>query len=95
MEARVSLLNKPLAAGGLTGVIYDFEIAGDVLPMHTHDEDTAHLTIVARGAVRAHGTGWERELHAGAVLDFPAGQQHEFVALADNTRIVNVTKKVT
>jgi len=80
-------------AGNLTGTIYDFEAVGDVLPMHTHDENTAHLTIVARGAVRAYGEGWEREFQSGSVVDFPADQQHEFVALKQNTRIVNIIKK--
>lgn len=91
----MSLRSRPLSAGGLSGVIYDFEEAGDVLPMHSHDEAGAHLTVVARGAVKAHGDGWERVLRSGAVVDFPARQRHEFVALEPNTRIVNITKAVT
>jgi quercetin dioxygenase-like cupin family protein len=89
----VSLLNKPLTTGGLTGIIYDFEVAGDVLPMHNHDETNAHITVVARGSVKASGEGWERIFKSGAVIDFPANQPHEFVALEDKTRIVNITKK--
>lgn len=89
----MSLLNKPLTTGGLTGIIYDFEVAGDVLPMHNHDETNAHITVVARGSVKASGEGWERIFKSGAVIDFPANQPHEFVALEDKTRIVNITKK--
>jgi quercetin dioxygenase-like cupin family protein len=48
----MSLLSTPLSAGSLNGVVYTFEQVGDVLPMHTHDEMTAHLTIVARGRVK-------------------------------------------
>lgn len=88
----MSLLSSPLAAAGLAGTIYDFEEVGDVLPMHEHDEATAHVTVVARGAVRAHGNGWDREFEAGAVIDFPPRQRHEFVALEPRTRIVNITK---
>jgi len=89
----VSLLSKNLSAANLTGVVYDFEVAGDVLPMHNHDETNAHITVVARGSVKASGEGWERVFKSGAVIDFPANQPHEFVALEDNTRIVNITKK--
>jgi len=87
------LLSKNLSAANLTGVIYDFEVVGDVLPMHTHDETNAHITVVARGSVKASGEGWERVFKSGAVIDFPANQPHEFVALEDKTKIVNITKQ--
>jgi len=88
----MSLLDTPLTAGKLSGVVYTFEVAGDVLPMHTHDDTTAHLTIVARGRVKAHGDDWSAEFGAGSVIDFPANQSHEFIALEDNSRIVNIIK---
>jgi len=89
----VSLLSRPLVAGELSGTIYDFEVAGDVLPMHNHDETNAHITVVARGSVKASGEGWEKVFKSGAVIDFPANQPHEFVALQPNTRIVNIVKQ--
>jgi len=82
-----------LVAGNLTGTIYDFEVAGDILPMHDHDETNAHITVVARGSVKASGEGWERVFKSGAVIDFPANQPHEFVALEDKTKIVNIRKE--
>jgi quercetin dioxygenase-like cupin family protein len=82
-----------LVAGNLTGTIYDFEVVGDVLPMHNHDETNAHITVVARGSVKASGEGWERVFKSGAVIDFPTNQPHEFVALQPNTRIVNIVKQ--
>jgi quercetin dioxygenase-like cupin family protein len=88
----MSLLSSPLVAGKLSGVIYTFEQAGDVLPTHSHDKSTAHITIVARGRVKAHGDGWSAEYGAGSVIDFPANQSHEFIALEDNSRIVNIIK---
>jgi quercetin dioxygenase-like cupin family protein len=88
----MSLLSSPLAAGKLAGTIYTFEQAGDVLPMHTHQEGDAHITIVARGRVKAHGNEWSAEYDAGSVIDFPADQSHEFIALEDNSRIVNIIK---
>jgi len=88
----MSLLSRPLSAGRLSGTVYTFEKAGDVLPMHTHTESDAHITIVARGKIKAHGNNWEAEYSAGAVIDFPSNQSHEFIALEDNSRIVNITK---
>lgn len=88
----MSLLTKPLNAGRLSGVVHTFEKAGDMLPMHTHTEGNAHITIVARGKIKAHGNEWEAEYSAGAVIDFPSDQSHEFIALEDNSRIVNITK---
>lgn len=88
----MSLLNTPLNAGKLSGVVYTFEKAGDTLPMHTHTGGNAHITIVARGKIKAHGNAWEAEYSAGAVIDFPTDQSHEFIALEDNSRVVNIIK---
>ena len=88
----MSLLSKPIAAGNLSGSVFDFEVAGDVLSMHIHDESTAHITIVSRGSIKMRGIDWERNYECGAILDCPAGQAHEFVALEPSTRIVNIIK---
>jgi quercetin dioxygenase-like cupin family protein len=83
---------KPINSGNLAGIIYDFPEAGDVLPMHTHTEADVHISIVARGAFRAHGNGWERVVNAGDVLDWRANDPHEFVALDAGARLVNIVK---
>jgi quercetin dioxygenase-like cupin family protein len=88
----MSLLSTLLSVGKLGGIVYTFEKEGDTLPMHTHQEGDAHITIVARGRVKAHGNGWSAEYGAGSVIDFPANQSHEFIALEDNSRIVNIIK---
>jgi quercetin dioxygenase-like cupin family protein len=88
----MSLLSAPLSAGKLSGTVYTFEKAGDALPMHTHTDGNSHITIVARGKIKAHGNEWESEYSAGAVVDFPTDQSHEFIALEDNSRIVNIIK---
>lgn len=88
----MSLLSTQLSVGSLLGTVYTFEKAGDILPMHTHADGNAHITIVARGSVKAHGNQWSAEYEAGAVIDFPANQSHEFTALEDNSRIVNIIK---
>lgn len=90
----MSLRSKDFSTGDVRGIILDFENAGDILPMHSHGEDDVHITIVARGAVRVSGPAIETAEHqAGAILDATAGIVHEFVALEDKTRIVNIIKK--
>jgi hypothetical protein len=36
-----------LGAGNLTGTIYDFEVTGNTVEMHSHDETLTLITIVA------------------------------------------------
>jgi quercetin dioxygenase-like cupin family protein len=86
------LLVKQHSFGGLRMGVYDFEKVGDILPKHNHNEDTAHITIVARGRIKAYSHDWEQEASAGQLLDFPAGQPHEIMGLEDNTRIFNIIK---
>ena len=86
------LQTKPITFGKLNGAVFDFLVAGDVLPMHTHGEGDVHITVVARGSFKAHGNGWERVLKAGDVADWKPHDPHEFVALEDNSRIVNIVK---
>lgn len=83
---------KTISLGKLNGTIYDFQVSGDLLPMHQHDEASNHITVVARGSFKAHGNGWERVLKAGDVADWKPNDPHEFVALEDNSRIVNIIK---
>jgi len=80
--------------GDLKGTIYDFEVAGEILPKHVHTEENVHITIVARGKIKAYSHDWEREAIAGQILDFRAGEPHEIMALEDGTRIINIVKKL-
>lgn len=79
--------------GDIRGVMIDFERAGDILPKHVHTEENIHITIVARGRIKAYSHDWEIEAGAGQILDFRPGEPHEFCALEDNTRIFNILKK--
>ena len=83
---------KPISFGIINGTVYDFPEIDDVLPMHTHTEADAHISIVAKGSFRSHGDGWELTLVAGNVVDWPAHQAHEFVALEPGSRLVNIVK---
>lgn len=76
--------------GHLRGTVYDFSVEGDVLPMHWHKPDNSHITIVARGSFRAQGPDWQRIVSSGDVINWEPYKMHEFVALEDNSRIVNI-----
>lgn len=86
------LQSRPFTLGKLTGSIYDFPDVGDVLPMHNHTEADVHISVVARGAFRAHGAGWQQVVKAGDVLDWQPNQPHEFIALEAGSRLVNIVK---
>ena len=73
--------------------MYDFEEAGDLLPNHNHTDADVHITIVARGRIKAYGKTWSQEAIAGQLINFNANEPHEIMALEDNTRIFNVVKK--
>jgi quercetin dioxygenase-like cupin family protein len=79
--------------GDLQGSMFDFETAGDILAKHNHTEQDVHITIVAKGKIKAYSHDWEMEASAGQLLDFRAGEPHEFMALEDGTRIFNIIKK--
>ena len=82
----------PISFGKLAGVRYDFPAIGDVLPMHEHSDADNHISIINKGSFKAHGDGWEITLVAGNVVDWPAHQKHEFIALEDNSCLVNIIK---
>ena len=88
------LESKLLNVGMLVGTIYDFPFVGDILPMHSHDVDTLHISIIARGSFRAHGNGWDRTLNSGDVVDWKPYDPHEFIALEPNSRMVNIQRGV-
>jgi len=79
--------------GDIQGVMCNFEKAGDILAKHVHTENDVHITIVARGKIKAYSHDWEKEAVAGQLIDFRPGEPHEIMALEDNTRIFNIIKK--
>ena len=88
------LLSKPIdGLGDLRGTIFDFQKIGDILPKHVHTEYDVHITIVARGKLKAYSHDWEIIATPGQILDFRPGEPHELMALEDNTRIFNILKK--
>ena len=91
--AHQMLSAKEIKLGDLKGTVYYFNKIGDVLPEHTHDENSNHITIVTNGKIRAFNDVWSQEASAGEILDFQAGQPHAIEALEDNTKIYNILKK--
>ena len=86
-------VKKIEGCGDIRGSMYTFEQSGDVLPKHNHTEDDVHITIVAKGKIKAYSHDWEIIAESGKMLNFKAGEPHEILALEDNTRIFNIIKK--
>jgi len=86
------LLLKNIEYGIIRGSIYDFEFAGDELPLHIHTEKDNHITIVAKGKFKVYSHDWEIEATEGQLLDFEPDQPHAFKALEDNSRLFNLVR---
>jgi quercetin dioxygenase-like cupin family protein len=86
----MAILSTRFSVEYVKGRIYTFEKTGDTLPMHSHSVGEEHITIVYSGHIRVHGDGINCNYGRGAVINFLANQNHEFIALADNTRIANI-----
>lgn len=76
----------------LNVIVYDFDHIGDVLAMHEHSKGGAHISVISRGAFKAKGAGWEKDLPLGAIVDWKAELWHEFEAIEPNSRLVNIVK---
>ena len=86
----MALLTHIIKEGKCEGTAYDFVKAGDKLPMHDHTPETLHITIVCDKAIIARGEGWEITLEPGEIRRWKAYQPHEFEAIHDKTRVVNI-----
>jgi quercetin dioxygenase-like cupin family protein len=88
------LSSKEVRLGDIRGSVYEFDVAGDMIPKHVHDENSNHITIVLAGRIKVYSHDWEMEADVGRVLDFEPEQPHEILALEDNTKIINIRKKM-
>lgn len=89
----MSLHSKPLNIGILIGAIYDFDVPGDKLPLHIHNDKTVHISIVARGSFEITGPTFESvKADTGVVMDWDKDTAHEFTALEPNSRLINIIK---
>tara|TARA_R110000868_G_scaffold353933_3_gene615164 strand:- start:102 stop:518 length:417 start_codon:yes stop_codon:yes gene_type:complete len=70
------------------------ENVGDKLPMHSHIEDTIHITIIMEGKVKISGPTFEKYFSKGEICDFEEHEYtHEIEALEDNSVFLNISKK--
>jgi quercetin dioxygenase-like cupin family protein len=86
------LESRSVKFGSLMLGVYDSDQVGDILPMHSHEEDTIHITIVARGSFKVRGDDWEMISKAGDIIDWRVGQSHELETLEPNSRFINIPK---
>lgn len=83
--------------GKYWGTVYTFEKEGDEFPVHVHEEEDNHITMLVFGGIRCMGhpkhDGVEVYTQPGGIiLDWIAGEPHGFIALVDGTTIVNLQK---
>jgi hypothetical protein len=78
--------------GSLNSIIYEFEVAGDILPMHTHGEDDVHITIINRGRFKIITDTYEKVVIPGQIMNWRVGESHEIVSLENDARLVNILK---
>ena len=88
------LLAKPLNAGDLRGVIYDFPKVGDQVPKHVHDESNNHITIITKGKIKIFSHDWEMTYVPGDVIDFRPYEPHCIEALEENSQVMNIIKNM-
>jgi len=93
--------------GNLHVTTMDFAEVGDQLERHWHQEDSIHVSVIAKGAFRflgrdapfpqsvlPNGDQYEidRTVYAGEVIDWDVKKDHSFIALKANSRLVNIRK---
>lgn len=86
--------SKNYSFGDLMTLVYSFPKKGDILPMHKHDEDMIHITIITNGLFKVSGPWGEITAKPGQILDWAVGQEHELVALEDNSKFINILKNI-
>lgn len=62
-------------------------LVNDILPMHTHDRGSIHITIVAAGSFLVTGDFDPMTRVAGDVIDWEENRPHQFEALTDGVLI--------
>jgi len=78
--------SKNIEVGKLFITIEDLEEVGDMVPLHTHPEGEAHISIVARGGAEIN----DLTVEAGGIIKFVPDEPHRIKALVPNTRVINI-----
>jgi quercetin dioxygenase-like cupin family protein len=73
------------------GIAYVFQKAGLALPPHKHTEDLNHYSVVMSGSFKLSVVGQDdRVVKQLDIIDLPANVEHSFVALEDNSVVLNI-----
>lgn len=86
----MALTSRTFQKGKLPITAYDFGEIGDELPTHSHEEGACHITIVARGSLKAFGPWGEEVIKEGAYREWEPHQEHGMVSLEPDSRIFNI-----
>ena len=77
----MSVRFKHYQSGGLYGIRYVFDQAGDTVPEHVHDLSSVHNVICLWGMVSVRFQGHASIVGRGQILDFDGTCRHKIVAL--------------
>jgi hypothetical protein len=80
---------KPYRDGQLFATHYLFDMIGDGVPKHSHDETTAHNIVVLAGCVAIHYEDGFKTLKTGDVESISWDKPHSIVALEPGSKIIN------
>ena len=81
--------------GDLRGGRYDFECAGDEIPLHVHQTEAEnHVTIVAMGRVRVYNHHRSDEFDAPAMIAHKVGTPHAIMALTEGACVFNIRMRM-
>lgn len=76
-------------SGLLFGIKYTLE-CGDIVPRHSHADETLHNIVVLHGQVRLEFDTESVPLYAGEVFDFDGTKPHRIVGVAKQSMILNL-----
>lgn len=77
-------------SGQLYGIFYTFDLPGDGIPTHAHDNDLSHNIVVLKGCVELRIDGETILIPAGSVFDFDWTKRHEVLAAEPNTQVLHL-----
>lgn len=89
IDQKSSAVGLRFAMGTHTTMIrWYLKKVGTTLPLHFHPNE--QINFVEQGKIEVHSQGDAYTLTKGQVVIFPPNVPHEFVALADNTVLVDI-----
>jgi len=72
---------------------YNFKFKDDVLAWHSHKKRSVHTSEVIKGSFKLRTIENDRNIIKGDFIDFKPFEFHEFIALEDDSILLNIIKR--